>query len=289
MTQPGLDEERARFRAAMGKYGIWRRGHDVTPEFAADVERLGFGSLWVGGSPAADLAATESFLAATDHLIVATGIVNIWSADPHEVAASWHRIEAAHPGRFILGIGAGHPENTAQAAKPYGALVAYLDALEADGVPAHRLAMAALGDRVLALAGERTLGAHPYFVPPEHSARARGVLGAGPLLVPEQRVGLEADPAAARELLRPGTLRYFELRNYRNNLLRVGMDPAEVDAASDAAVDHVAVWGDDAAVRAGIDAHLEAGADHVAVQIIDSAERGVTSQLPHLAALLGLV
>jgi len=297
MTQPGseteeteaLEQERARFRAAMGRYGVWRRGQDVTPDFAAEVERLGFGSLWVGGSPAADLAATESFLAATERLVVATGIVNIWSADAHEVAASWHRIEAAHPGRFILGIGAGHPESTAQADKPYGALVAYLDALEADGVPAGRLALAALGDRVLALAGARTLGAHPYFVPPEHTARARGVLGAGPLLVPEQRVGLEADPARARELLRPGMLNYFKLRNYRANLLRIGMDAAEVDAASDAAVDHVAVWGDDAQVRAGIDAHLEAGADHVALQVIDTGERGVTSQLPRLATLLGLV
>jgi len=283
-----LEAERTRLRAAMGSYGVWRRSSDITPELASQAERLGFGSLWAGGSPGADLAEIESFLAATERLVVATGIVNIWLADPHRLAESFHRIEAAHPGRFILGIGPGHPENTAQAAKPYSGLVAYLDALEADGVPAERLMLAALGDRVLALAGERTLGAHPYFVPREHTVRAREVLGAGPLLVPEQRVLLEADPAAAREALRPGMRRYFELHNYRANLLRVGMDAAEVDAMSDAAVDQVAVWGDDARVRAGIDAQLGAGADHVAVQLIAPDSAGVTSALPHLATLLGI-
>ncbi len=283
-----LDTERARFRAALGRYGIWRRGVDLTPELAAEIERFGFGSLWIGGSPAADLLATESLLAATQRLVVATGIVNIWRAEPRVVAASFHRIEAAHPGRFILGVGAGHPENEAQAAKPYAALVAYLDTLAEEGVPAHRVALAALGDRVLALAGERTLGAHPYFVPPEHTARARGILGPGPLLVPEQRVVLEADAAIARDIVRPGMLPYFALRNYRSNLLRLGMDPAELDAASDAAVDRIAVWGDAARVRAGVDAHLTAGADHVAVQIIGSAPTGVTSQLPLLAKALGL-
>jgi len=283
-----LEEERTRLRAAMGRYGVWRRSSDITPELAVQAESLGFGSLWAGGSPGAGLSEIEAFLAATERIVVATGIVNIWLADPHELAASFHRIEAAHPGRFILGIGPGHPENTEQATRPYSGLVAYLDALEADGVPADRLMLAALGDRVLALAGERTLGAHPYFVPPEHSARAREVLGAGPLLVPEQRVLLEADPTAARDGLRSGMRRYFELHNYRANLLRVGMEAAEVDAVSDVAVDHVAVWGDDARVRAGIDAQLEAGADHVAVQLITADPAGVTSALPQLATLLGL-
>jgi len=287
MIVSALDEQRDRYRAAMSRYGIWRRGRELTPRLASDIERLGFGSLWVGGSPAADLRATESYLDATESLVVATGIVNIWAADPHEVAASWHRIEAAHPGRFVLGIGAGHPESTAQAAKPYAALVAYLDALEADGVPAHRLALAALGDRVLALAGERTLGAHPYFVPPRHSARARRVLGPGPLLVPEQRVALEADPGAARELLRPGMLNYFELRNYRTNLLRLGASRDDLDEASDAAIDDVAVWGEGERVRAGVDAHLDAGADHVVVQLVGS-DAEPSSQLARLAAALEL-
>ncbi len=285
-----LDDERARFRATMGKYGIWmgRYGGGPSPELAVETERLGFGSLWVGGSPGGGLEGPESLLAATERLIVATGIVNIWRADPHEIAASFHRIEAAYPGRFILGIGAGHPENEAQAAKPYAALVAYLDALEADGVPQHRLAMAALGDRVLALAGERTLGAHPYFVPPQHTVRARGILGAAPLLVPEQRVLLETDPATARAVLRPGMEFYFALRNYRANLLRLGYTAEELDAATDSVIDRIAVWGEAARVRAGVDAQLDAGADHVVVQLAGPDGFQAVPLLPQLAAALGL-
>jgi len=285
-----IDDERARFRAAMGRYGVWsgRSGGGPSPELAAEAERLGFGSLWIGGSPGGGLEGPESYLAATERLVVATGIVNIWRSDVHEIAASFHRIEALHPGRFILGIGAGHPENEAQAAKPYAALVAYLDALEADGVPTHRLAMAALGDRVLRLAADRTLGAHPYFVPTAHTAHARELLGPGPLLVPEQRVLLETDPATAHEVLRPGMRHYFELRNYRANLLRLGYEADELDAATEAVIDRIAVWGDAAAVRAGVDAQLEAGADHVVVQLAGPDGFHALPLLPRLAASLGL-
>lgn len=263
-----LELARDDLRRRIGTTGIWRRSPDFDAEFAVAAERAGYGSLWVGGSPAADLALVEEAVAATERIVVATGIVNIWTADAREVAASWHRIEAAHPGRFILGIGAGHPERNAQAAKPYTGLVDYLDVLEAEGVPAERLMLAALGDRVLRLSAERTLGAHPYFVPPSHARRARDVMGPSALLIPEQRVLLETDPATAREVLRPGMGYYFDLTNYRTNLLRLGMDEASIAAWDDEAVDALAAWGDAAAVRERFDEQLAAGADHVVAQFI---------------------
>lgn len=283
-----LEAERARLRGVFGPYGIWRGRPGVPLDFAVEVERLGFGSLWGGGSPAADLLEIERILDATERLVVATGIVNIWTADAAEVADSFHRVEEAHPGRFILGIGPGHPERVEQAARPYGPLVEYLDALESRGVPPTRLALAALGDRILALAGERTLGAHPYFVTPRHTARARAVLGPSPLLVPEVRVAVESDPATARERLRPGMAFYFPLTNYRNNLLRLGYNEEELDADRDDAIDLLAVWGDAPAIKAGLDAHLDAGADHVVAQLVPNAEDELIADLRRLASALGL-
>ncbi|MBO9578828.1 MAG: TIGR03620 family F420-dependent LLM class oxidoreductase [Microbacteriaceae bacterium] len=283
-----LDAERARLRTVFGPYGVWRGRPGVPAGFAEEVEQLGFGSLWLGGSPAADLAAIEEILARTERLLVATGIVNVWTADAAQVADSFHRIDAVHPGRFILGVGPGHPERVEQAARPYGPLVEYLDVLEARGVPASRLALAALGDRVLALAGERTLGAHPYFVPPAHTVRARSVLGPSPLLVPEVRVAPEADAAAARDRLRAGMAPYFALANYRNNLLRLGCLDAELDAERDEAIDLVAVHGDAAGIRAGVDAHLAAGADHVLAQVVPASEDELLPDLRRVAAALGL-
>jgi probable F420-dependent oxidoreductase len=282
-----LDAERDRLRGVMGPYGIWRGRPGVPLDFAVEVERLGFGSLWVGGSPAADLVVVEAILDATDQLIVATGIVNIWSAEVEEVADSFHRIDAAHPGRFILGVGPGHPERVEQAARPYGPLVEYLDVLESRGVPQERLALAALGDRILALAGERTLGAHPYFVPPAHTARAREVLGPRPLLVPEVRTAVTADPTQARDRLRPELVPYFGLTNYRGNLLRLGYTEEELDPDLDSAIDELAVWGDGPALRSGLDAHLAAGADHVLAQLVAEDEH-LIEDLRHLAAALEL-
>lgn len=279
-----LELARNDLRQRIGTTGIWRRSPDMDTAFAVAAERAGYGSLWVGGSPPADLALVEDVLDATEHIVVATGIVNIWTADAREVAASFHRLEAAHAGRFLLGIGAGHPERHEQAAKPYTGLVDYLDILEAEGVPADRLILAALGDRVLRLSAERTLGAHPYFVPPAHSRRARDVMGPSALLIPEQRVLLETDPEIARDTLRPGMGYYFDLTNYRTNLLRLGLDLAEIDAHTDAAVDELAAWGDPAAIRARLDEQRAAGADHVVVQIIVREGQDILAALDTLAA-----
>jgi len=283
-----LEEARDAFRAKAGRYGLWRRGVDMTPGFAAAAEAHGFGSVWVGGSPPADLAAVESLLDATARIIVATGIVNIWTAEAAAVAESFHRIEAAHPGRFLLGIGAGHPENQAGAVRPYSGLVDYLDVLDREGVPAQRIVLAALGDRSLRLAGERTLGAHPYFVPPEHTRHARDLIGSSPLLIPEQRVALEIRPESARELLRPGMKPYFRLKNYRDNLLRLGFDAAAVDAAGDDMIDRIAVWGEGAKVKAGLDAQLLAGADHVLAQLVVPEGVDPLVQVDELARFLGV-
>ena len=144
------------WRALLGSYGAWRSVSMVNPGLAKDLEQLGYGALWLGGSPSADLRIVDSLLAATDELVVATGIVNMWQSDAHEVAASFHRIEAAHPGRFLLGVGIGHREAIGEYANPYDVSVAYVDALIGDGVPSTSLVLAALGPKMLRLSADRT-------------------------------------------------------------------------------------------------------------------------------------
>src|ERR1035441_9040331 len=163
-----------RVRDHLGRFGIWRGGSQLTPELATGIEQFRYGTLWVGGSPSGDLALVEQLLDATTTLTLATGIVNIWQDDAHEVAASFRRIETRHPGRFLLGVGAGHREAIQRYAKPYETLVEYVDALLGEGVPEASLVLAALGPKVLRLAAERTAGAHPYLVTPEYTRQARG-------------------------------------------------------------------------------------------------------------------
>ncbi|HEX9548565.1 MAG TPA: LLM class flavin-dependent oxidoreductase, partial [Acidimicrobiales bacterium] len=142
------------WRDQLGRFGVWRSVSLVTPDLARSLEGLGFGALWLGGSPSGDLAVVDELLSATTTLIVATGIVNIWQSDPHEVAVSLARIEGAYPGRFVLGVGAGHREATKDYAKPYDTLVSYIDVLIADGVPGQSIVLAALGPKMLRLAAE---------------------------------------------------------------------------------------------------------------------------------------
>jgi probable F420-dependent oxidoreductase len=273
-------------RIALGAIGVWRGGNtdDAT---ARELERLGYGALWLGGSPAADLAESERLLDATENLVIATGIVNIWASPAQEVARSYQRIVAKHPDRFVLGIGAGHPEATSQFTKPYEALVDYLDVLDAGGVPKERRVLAALGPRVLKLAAERTAGAHPYLVTPQHTREARQLVGPGPLLAPEQKVILETDPAKARALGTPTLQMYLGLTNYVSNLRRLGFSEEETKGeGSDRLFDEVIVHGPVDVLAAAVRAHLEAGADHVPVQVV-----GADDQVPvfrELAAALGL-
>ncbi|MFC6086037.1 LLM class F420-dependent oxidoreductase [Sphaerisporangium aureirubrum] len=272
---------------ALGEIGVWRAGAALTPDLAASLERLGYGALWVGGSPSGDLEVVEGMLGATSKLTVATGIVNIWTAEARTVATSFHRIERAVPGRFLLGVGAGHPEATEEFTKPYDALRRYLDVLDESGVPRDRRMLAALGPKVMRLAGERSAGAHPYLTTPEHTRRAREILGHGPLLAPEQKVVLSEDPVAARELARRTLRLYLGLRNYTANLRRLGFTDDDLAApGSDRLVDALVMHGPPAAVRHGVRAHLAAGADHVAVQILHAPDADPTTDYRTLADIL---
>jgi probable F420-dependent oxidoreductase len=275
-------------RDRLGRFGVWRRSPDVAPDLAVEVERLGFGALWVGGSPAGDLRAVEELLDATTSLTLATGIVNMWNNDPHEVARSFARVEVRHPGRFLLGIGAGHREVTDRYAAPYETMVAYVATLIGDGVPAGSLVLAALGPKMLRLAAERTAGAHAYLVTPEHTRRAREILGAGPLLAPEHKAVLEADPERARTLARPPVASpYLGMTNYRNNLRRIGWTAADLaDGGSDALIDALVAHGSAEQVAARLTEHLDAGADHVAVQVITADGDDPLRALGALAAAL---
>lgn len=282
-----FEVERNGIRARIGRYGLWRMGGDTDPAFGIAAERYGFGSVWYGGV-GADLDMPTRVLAATERIIVGSGIVNIFATDPHQVAASYHRLESGHPERFVLGIGLGHPERTELARRPLGALLGYLDTLIAEGVPAGRIVLAALGPRVLAVAAQRTAGAHSYLVTAEHTRRTREILGASPLLIPEQRVVLDAVRARAIKTARPGVEFYLNLRNYRRNLESLGLTVDELDSRSPRVTDAILVSGTHDAVKAGLDAHLASGADHVLAQVVTPDEREETADVAALASALGL-
>ena len=267
----------------LGRIGFWRHPSALTPEVVAEVEALGYGAIWLGGSPGGDLKVVDDLLDTTDHIAVATGIVNVWKDDAATIAADYHRIAARHPDRFLLGLGIGHPEAVNEYQKPYATLVSYLDQLDELKVPVEGRALAALGPRVLKLAAERTAGAHPYLVTPEHTRQARQIMGPGPLLAPEQKVVLETDPERARAIGRPAVANpYLGLTNYVSNLRRLGWTDADLaDGGSDALIDALAVHGDGDALARGVTAHLDAGADHVAVQVL------ARDPLPALRALAG--
>jgi len=269
----------------LGRFGVWRGATQTTPVLAASIEELGYGTIWLGGSPGGDLAIVEELLSATSTLVVGTSIVNMWKDDAATIAADFARIEAAHPGRFVLGVGAGHPESTQQYASPYDTLATYVDGLLGGGVPAGRIVLAALGPRVLRLARDRTAGAIPYLVTPEHTRLARQILGPDALLAPEQKVVLDADTVAARTLGRKRVSFYFGLTNYAANLRRLGFTEEDLaDGGSDALVDAVVAHGSVADVVAQLGGHLEAGADHVCVQLLSDIEPGYAE----LARGLGL-
>ena len=271
----------------LGRYGVWTFGA-VQPEQAVEIEKLGYGGLWVGGSPAADLSFAEPILERTQTLQLATGIVNIWTADATAVAESFHRIEAAYPGRFLLGVGVGHPEHTDEYRKPYDALVEYLDALDAAKVPTSRLVIAALGDKVLKLSARRSAGAHPYLTTPEHTAHARDVLGESVFLAPEHKVVLSTDSAAAREIGRKTVDFYLNLSNYLNNWRRLGFTEDDIaKPGSDKLIDAVVAHGTAGDIAARLQQHVANGADHVAIQVLGGPDKLIPT-LTELAGPLGL-
>jgi len=277
-------------REQVGRYGVWRSAADATPELATHLERLGFGTLWVGASPAGDLHDVEPLLAATSTLTIATGVVNVWQSDARETAAAYARVEAEHPGRVVLGVGIGHPEATAEYRSPYETLRRYVEDVLDAGVPAERLVLAALGPKVLRLAADRTAGAHPYLVTPEHTRVAREVLGPDPLLAPEHKVVLGADPQLARALGRQRVENpYLHLSNYTANLRRLGWSEDDIaPPGSDALIDALVAHGSDADVAGSLEEHFAAGADHVAVQLLFPPDADVLEGYRQLADAVGL-
>ena len=280
MTKPNLGTY-----GAFSHYSLWQQ---LSPEQLRDIEALGYGAIWAGGSPPAELSWVEPILEKTEKLQLATGIVNIWSAAAEPVAESFHRIDKAYPGRFLLGIGVGHPEANQEFRKPIDALNDYLDKIDENGVPKDRIVVAALGPKVLKLSADRTAGAHPYLTTPEHSGEARKVIGPSAFLAPEHKVVLTTDAEKARATGRKALEIYLQLANYLNSWKRLGFTDEDVaKPGSDRLVDAVVAYGTPDAIAARLKEHLTAGADHVAVQVLSGPDKLVPA-LAELAGPLGL-
>ena len=255
----------------LGTYGVWKPLRSASPSMAREIESMGYGALWIGGSPPGDLAAVEEIIAATERIPVVTGIVNMWRVDAEVVGRSYLRIEDRHPDRFLLGVGVGHPEATAEYESPLDKIEQYLDDLYQTGVPGDRTILAALGPKVLEIAAGRTAGAHPYLTTPRHTRMARDMVGAETLLAPEQKFILEPDAEDARAEARETVDRYLRLVNYRNSLLREGWDEDDLEGrGSDALVDELVLHGGSRSVADGVNRHIDAGADHVCIQALGS-------------------
>jgi probable F420-dependent oxidoreductase len=288
----------------LGAVGIWGGGPwrvddraAEASEVAAELEELGFGALWISGGQQPGLSVRfRKVLDGTSTLRVATGILNIWLTSADEIARSVAELEAAHPDRFLLGLGVSHAPLVERGGhaytRPYSRMVAWLDDLDAGEptVPADRRVLAALGPKMLTLAADRSAGAHPYFVPVEHTAVARQLLGEGSVLAPEQAVVLESDPERARRIARAHTEGYLVMPNYTNNLRSLGFGDEDFQGGgSDRLVDAVVAWGDDEAVARRVHAHHQAGADHVCVQVLtESGDAFPRAEYRRLAGVLGL-
>jgi len=272
----------------LGRVGIWTFALDLQPiararELAAELEELGYGAIWVPDAIGRDpLVHAALLLGGTRRITVATGIAQIYGRDAMTMTGGWKTVSDAFPGRFVLGLGVSHqPMVEGLRGQTYGppltAMREYLDRMDtamyvaAEPAEPPRRVLAALGPKMLALAAERADGAHPYNVPPEHTARAREILGPEKLLAPEQAVVLETDPVEARRIARAHMAIYLDLPNYMNNLRRFGIRDDDIaDGGSDRLVDTLVAWGDVDAIRSRVRQHLDAGADHVAVQVLKS-------------------
>ncbi len=278
-------DQRTTLRTALGRVGIWSfalQTHGAIEERAtiAAYESMGYRATWypesVGSKEAFSHAAL--LLEGSPRMIVASGIASVYARDAMAMANGARALAEAYPGRFVLGIGVSHAPSVASRGgvyeRPVERMTAYLDAMEAAAyagpAPAEPVPvlLAALGPRMLDLAAARTAGAHPYFVPVEHTAMARERLGPDPVLAVEQTAVLDTDAGRSRETARAFAARYLALPNYANNLRRLGWSEDDLaDGGSDRLLDAVVVRGDADAIAARVRAHLEAGADHVCVQL----------------------
>ncbi len=273
----------------LGRVGLWtrelrdaRRSERERLDAVRELEQLGYGAIWMlGGTSGSEFFdMTESYLSETSRIAVASGILSIWTNPPGDVAAATAGVTARFPGRFLLGLGVSHAhlvENTGQRyEKPLTKMRDYLDELERTQRPPVReeMCLAALGPKMLELSAERTCGAHPYFVPVEHTRQARETLGPGPLLAPEQAVVVETDPTRAREIARRHMRYYLAAPNYTNNLRRLGFTDEDFEGGgSERLVDALVAWGSPEAIQRRVQEHLDAGADHVCLQVLP-AEQG---------------
>ena len=289
--------------ALIGKVGVWSSHLQWQPASRAQelvrlIEELGFGAVWVGEATGKESIANASvLLAGSERIVVATGIASIWARDPVAMANAGRTLNEAYPGRFLMGLGVSHPFLTEPRGRAYRTPLEhmrwYLETMEGapwagpPAEPAPRV-VAALGPKMLELARDRTEGAHPYFVPVEHTAKARAVLGEGPLLAPEQAVALDADPTMSRELARPYLRTYLRLDNYRANLRRLGWDEEDLaDAGSGRLADALVARGGVEAAAERVRAHLDAGADHVAVRVLTEDPKAFPArELEALAAVV---
>jgi probable F420-dependent oxidoreductase len=261
---------------SIGAIGVWTSyrpfGAERAGEAAKLVEELGYGAWWVGGSP--HVPDIRPALEATSTLTLATGILNVWANDPAETAAQDAELRKEFPGRFVLGIGIGHPEATSDYRRPLTAMRAFLDGLDGSPAPppAEERCLAALRPKMLELAGARSAGAHTYFVPVEHTRSARERLGPGALLAPELACVVETDPARARAVARDYAELYLGLSNYTGNLLDHGFTEDDFAAGgSDRLIDAIVPHGSAEQIAEVVRAHLDAGADHVCVQPLGEA------------------
>jgi probable F420-dependent oxidoreductase len=265
----------------LGLFGVWsgllRNGErGAMLAAAAELEALGYGTIWFPGGQHQGLAEhISSLLEHTRRVVVATGIVNIWTHPAAEIAAEHHAITQAYPGRFLLGLGVSH-QRVVEASglryeRPLEKMIAYLDELDAapTPVPVEERILAALGPRMLQLARDRSCGTHPYFVPTEHTRIARQAVGPNKVVAPEQMVVLEADPARARAIARPSIDRYLNAPNYTNNLLRLGFSADDfAEGGSDRLVDAIVAWGTPEQIIERVREHHRVGADHVCIQVL---------------------
>jgi probable F420-dependent oxidoreductase len=281
------DELRTRVRTAIGRVGVWSFTLERHPigrerEAVAEMEALGYPVVWIPeglGSKDA-LSHAGLLLSGGKNIIVATGIASIWARDPVAMATGARLLEEGFPNRFLLGIGVSHRTSVDRRGafhyeSPYTRMQRYLEAMEAARYPVRDapapppVVLAALGPKMLRLAAERAAGAHPYFVPVEHTVRARETLGDSPILAPEQAVVLERDPEKARTIARGHMQHYLKLENYANNLRRLGFSQADLgEGGSDRLVDAIVGWGGVEAIQTRVRQHLDAGADHVSVQVL---------------------
>jgi probable F420-dependent oxidoreductase len=283
-----------------GTYGVWL-GLAALPkepselrELAGETEGLGFTALWLGGSWGTDLSAPAELLAGSSNLVVGTSIANIWRDPADQVAASYTELAGQYGDRFVLGVGPGHHVQTDlhhdRYARPLSALGEFLDGLDAADppVPTDHRALAALGPKALALAGERSAGALPYLTTPEHTRQAREILGGEKFLAPEHKVVLAAEPERARDLARKALEYYLVLPNYVNSWRRLGFEENDFQSGgSDRLIDALFAWGTPEDALGRVQEHLAAGANHVCLQPIPEPGKSALDDLRVIAAELG--